>query len=176
MAGTQQLSMSPSAIRSRERRAAAAAKKEGAAKTVAVKTDKPVASKAPTSRKQPTAVPIKLNAAQKRTIGQVMAAVASGFLPIASYVMAHIESAQNSLLWVLVAAALTFSAPTLAEWAKKWCGGSAKAWGFTILLEGVMVFSHTLWLSYAGLAILIAINASNAYQLAARKEVKVEQA
>lgn len=171
MAGTQQLSMSPSAVRSRERRAAAAAAKNDAAKTVAPKADKPVAKKS-ASRKQPTAAPIKLNAAQKRTVGQFCAAVAAGFLPIASYVMAHIESAANPLLWVLVAAALSFSAPTLADWAKKWCGSPVKAWGFTILLEGVMVFSHTAWLSYAGLGILVAINATNAWGLAARKTVE----
>lgn len=169
-----ELSTSKAAIASRARRAAAKALKDGAetpavpkVKTAAVTTAKPAAK----TRKQPTAAPIKINAAQKRTIGQLCAAIASGFLPIASFVLAHYESATNPLLWILVAAALTFSAPTLASWAQKWCGHPAKAWGFTVLLEGVMVFSHTPALSFAGLAILVAINASNAWGLAARKVV-----
>ena len=159
-----ELSMTPSAIRSRAKRATADAFKEA-------KVDVKVVGVKVTSRKQPTAAPIKINAAQKRTIGQAMASVASGFLPIASFVLAHFESKTNPLLWVLVAAALLFSAPTLAAWATKWSGNQYKAWGFTILLEGVMVFSGTPALSYAGLAILVVINAANAWDLAARKQV-----
>ncbi len=173
-----ELSMSPSAVRSRAKRAAAKAFDEAAvpakAAPKAVKVvikGEPKASAAPKTRKQATAAPIKINAAQKRTIGQIMASVAAGFLPIASFVMAHYESKENPLLWALVAAALMFSAPTLADWAQKWSGNKYKAWGFTILLEGVMVASHTEWLSFAGLIILVAINATNAYQLAARKVV-----
>lgn len=174
------LSQSPSAIRSRERRAAQADKarrnqvaelREQAdinlCKAIAARAQTVKAPKKP--KALPTASPIKVTAAQKRSIGQLCAAIASGFLPIASYVMAHIESAQNPMLWILVAAALTFSAPTLANWAEKWCGGKVKAWGFTILLEGVMVFSGTAWLSYAGLAILVVINGSNAWSLAAKR-------
>jgi hypothetical protein len=170
-----ELSMSPSAVRSRAKRAAAKAFTDAAAPEAAPKAVKVVvkgeAKAAPKTRKQATAAPIKINAAQKRTIGQIMASVAAGFLPIASFVMAHYESKSNPLLWVLVAAALMFSAPTLADWANKWSGNKYKAWGFTILLEGVMVASHTEWLSFAGLIILVAINATNAYQLAARKVV-----
>lgn len=163
------LSQSPSAIRSRERRAAKAAAIQPA-ENCEVVTSNTKAIKVPKKPKAlPTASPIKVTAAQKRSIGQLCAAIASGFLPIASYVMAHIESAQNPMLWILVAAALTFSAPTLANWAEKWCGGKVKAWGFTILLEGVMVFSGTAWLSYAGLAILVVINGSNAWSLAAKR-------
>lgn len=163
-----ELSQSKAAIASRARREAAKALKQ--ANDGAVTEAKVAAPKAaPKARKQPTAAPIKVSAAQKRTIGQFCAAIAAGFLPIASFVMAHIESATNPFLWVLVAAALTFSAPTLADWAKKWCGNQYKAWGFTVLLEGVMVFSHTAWLSYMGLVILVAINATNAWGLAARK-------
>ena len=101
-----------------------------------------------------------------------MASVASGFLPIASFVLAHYESKENPLLWILVVAALSFSAPTLVLWAKKWCGGMVKAVGFAVLLEGVMVFSHTQYLSFGGLVILVVINAANAWDLAARKEVQ----
>ena len=52
-----------------------------------------------------------------RTSTDPARAVAAGFLPIASYCMAHMEVADRPLMWALVAAGLAFSAPTLAEWA-----------------------------------------------------------
>jgi hypothetical protein len=70
----------------------------------------------------------------------------------------------------LVAAALAFSAPSVASWAQKWCGHVVKAWGFTVLLEGVLVFAHHEALSLAGLAMLVMINAANAWTLAARRD------
>jgi hypothetical protein len=167
-----QLSMSPSAVRSRARRAAAQALKDAKPAVDKPKVAQPQASKRTGSRKQPTAAPIKINAAQKRTIGQFVAAIASGFLPIASFVIAHHEAAQQPLLWILVAAALMFSAPSVASWAEKWCGNVYKAWGFTILLEGVLVFAHHEALSFGGLTMLVMINAANAYHLAARKVVQ----
>lgn len=165
------LSMTPAAVRSRARRAAASsAPVVDKAPTKAV--SKSVESKAaPKARALPTASPVKMSAAQKRSIGQFCAAIASGFLPVASFVLAHYESKSQPLLWILVAAALMFSAPTLVDWAKKWCGNVYKAVGFTVLLEGVMVFSSTQWLSMMGLAILVAINASNAWSLAAKRTV-----
>jgi hypothetical protein len=120
----------------------------------------------PTPRKKPA---VKLNASDKRMFGQFIAAVAAGFLPIASYMLAHQEVKTQPMLWILVLAALVFSAPTLATWAKKWCGGQYKAWGFTILLEGVMVCSQIELLSVAGLIILIAINGHSAWVLAGAK-------
>jgi VIT1/CCC1 family predicted Fe2+/Mn2+ transporter len=165
-----QLSMSPSAVRSRARRAATQALKD--AKTTPQVGEAKVAKKAAKPRALPTAAPIKVSAAQKRTIGQFVAAIASGFLPIASFVIAHQEAASQPLLWILVAAALMFSAPSVASWANKWCGHQIKAWGFTVLLEGTLVFAHHEALSLGGLAILILVNASNAWQLAARREVQ----
>ena len=171
-----ELSMSPDAVRRRAKRALQKAQQEAGAtpavgKVEVTKAPKAEKAAAPKTRKQATAAPIKINAAQKRTIGQIMASIAAGFLPIASFVMAHYESAQTPYLWILVAAALMFSAPTLADWAYKWAGNKYKAWGFTVLLEGVMVASNTEWLSFGGLIILVAINASNAWELAARKVV-----
>jgi hypothetical protein len=72
----------------------------------------------------------------------------NGILPVASYILAHIESHSQPWLWVLVLAALAYSAPTLASWAASWThkghGLTAhlKAWGFAILLEGTIVLSH----------------------------------
>lgn len=109
---------------------------------------------------------IKLKAAEVRTIGQGIAAVAAGFLPIASYCMAHMEVSDRPLMWALVAAGLAFSAPTLSEWAERWCRGKYKAWGFTVLLEGVMIFSVN---DYLALAILVSINCNSAWRLAGKK-------
>lgn len=111
----------------------------------------------------------KLSKADSRTIGQFIAAVAAGFLPVASYSIAHGEVQAQPFMWALLAAALMFSAPTLVEWAEKWCRGKYKAWGFTVLLEGVMVFSANHYIALTGLAILVAINCNSAWSLAGKK-------
>jgi len=129
---------------------------------------KPVAT-LPEKPKRKTIPAVKLTAKEQRTIGQVLAAIAGGFLPIASFVLAHVEVQEQPFKWILLAAALLFSAPTLAEWAQKWCHGVYKAWGFTVLLEGVMVFSSSQYLALAGLAILVAINCNSAWHLAGKK-------
>jgi len=170
-----QLSMSKSAVASRARRAAK--KQQVQTAVVVTPVNKPkaqVQTNKPKARKLPTAG-MKVSAAQKRTLNQSCAALAAGFLPIASFVIAHYESKTDPVLWLLVAAALMFSAPTLATWASKWCGNQYKAWGFTGLLEGVMVFSHLPALSFAGLAILVLINASNAWTLSSQRTVQPQQ-
>lgn len=113
---------------------------------------------------------LKVSAASKRSVHQVMASIAAGFLPVASFVIAHFEAKADPLAWGLVAAALAFSATTLAQWARRWSGSDVKSWGFTILLEGVLVYSSTLWLSATALAILVVINSAYAYEQAARRE------
>jgi VIT1/CCC1 family predicted Fe2+/Mn2+ transporter len=123
-----------------------------------------------------TSKKIKLSAADKKTVGQILAATAAGFLPIASYAIAHHEMNANRWLGILVAAALLFSAPTLAQWAQKWCKSPYKAWGFTVLLEGVMVFSKMPWLSISALVILGAINCHAAFLAAAQKPKVVKAA
>ncbi len=110
----------------------------------------------------------KLHEAEKRTIGQFIAAVAAAFLPVASYVLSHVEAKSQPLMWGLQVAALMFSAPTLVEWAQKWCKSLWKAIGFTCLLEGVMVASSTTWLGAAGLAILVVINCHAAWTMAGK--------
>lgn len=169
-----ELSMSPDAVRRRAKRAAEKALKDAVGTEVAAVAviEKPAKVAKPAARKLPSAAPIKVSAAQKRTIGQFVAAIASGFLPVASFVVAHFEAANDPKLWVLVVAALMFSAPSVAGWAQKWCGSTYKAWGFTVLLEGVLVFAHHELLSIGGLVMLVAINAANAWNLqAARAKV-----
>jgi len=128
-------------------------------------------SPSPRTRKKPA--PVALRAAHKRGAQQVLAGVSAGFLPVASYVIAHVEAPSKPGLYALVACALAYSAPTLAKWADKWAGapgrwGFVKPWGFTVLLEGVMVFSHLPALSLTGLAILVSINAVTAFSRAAK--------
>lgn len=136
----------------------------------AARAARPRAVSKPPARKRRATVKVlpSLHKAEMRTIGQFIAALAASFLPIASYVIAHQEVATREYMWVLVGAALLFSAPTLAEWAQRWCSSPYKAWGFCVLLEGTMVFSSTVYLGYAGLAVLVAINCHSAWHLAGK--------
>lgn len=120
-------------------------------------------SRRPSAPRKSSRVVVK--AAHKRSANQVIAAIAAAFLPVASYVIAHVEAVQEgkSYLYALVACALAYSAPTLAKWAEKWAGHPVKAWGFTILLEMVSVLSHIQWLNITGLAILVTINGHTAF-------------
>lgn len=112
----------------------------------------------------------RIHAAEARTISQFIAAVGGAFLPLSSFVTAHYDTTTRPMMWMLVAAALVFSAPTLVEWAERWCGSRIKAVGFAVLLEGTMILSGSAWLSYGGLAILMAINLHSAWTLAGRKQ------
>ena len=129
---------------------------------------RPSASPKGSSRRLPSAKLVNLKKSEVRTIGQFIAAIAAGFLPVASYVLAHYETKNTPAMWALVVAALTFSAPTLVEWAQKWCKSVWKAVGFAALLEGVMVASSTGWLGATGLVILVAINCHAAWALAGK--------
>lgn len=127
---------------------------------------KPAPSLPPKRRPKPK---VKLTTGEQRTVGQFIAAVAAGFLPVASFVIAHMETRGNPWMWGLVIAGLMFSAPTLADWALKWCKDRWKSWGFTILLEGVMIFSSVQYLAATGLFILVAINCHSAWNLSGKK-------
>jgi hypothetical protein len=165
------LSMTRSAIRSRERNAEK--KAAHAAELLAQQEAQAAAEKAAReeAQAQQDAERVRMQAAMRKAgAGRIAAAIAAAFLPIASFVLAHIEAPTNPALWVLVAAALLFSAPTLVQWAARWCGSNYKAIGFAGLLEGVMVFSHIAALAYAGLAILVMINGINAYTLAGKAQ------
>lgn len=167
------LSMDPKNVRSRER--AAERRAEKAAAIEAAKAEQAAIEQAArdAEAKAKEAERLKMQAAMRKAgAGRIAAAIAAAFLPVASFVLAHIEAPGNPYLWVLVAAALLFSAPTLVQWAAKWCGGLYKAIGFAGLLEGVMVFSHIAPLAYAGLSILVMINAVSAWDRAGRAQVE----
>lgn len=123
------------------------------------------------------ATPLTLDSPAQHTpdvrdnLNGILAAVAGGFIPVASYVLAHIEATGRTYLYALVAAALVFSAPTLAAWAERWCDGRWKAWGFCALLEGVMILSDIRALNLVGLAILLGINSAYAWERARVRRV-----
>lgn len=138
-----------------------------------VKSSGDVVKAAPKKARKTVRVP-KLHAAERKTIGQFIAALAASFLPIASYVLSHFEAKTQPMMWGLVVAALMFSAPTLIEWAERWCKSKYKAIGFTVLLEGVMVLASTTWLGVTGLVILVAINCHAAWALAGKSMNKAK--
>ena len=110
--------------------------------------------------------PLKVERHAKRLGKQAIAAVAAGFLPVASYVVARVEAPNDPKLYGLVVAGLAFSAPQLAQWAQTWCKHPIKAWGFATLLEGVMILSGVPALALTGLAILVLINSTFAWDAA----------
>jgi hypothetical protein len=103
----------------------------------------------------------------RRSIGKALASISACFLPVAAYVLAHIETQEQPWMWALVFCALLYSCPSVIEWARIWSGGRWRSIGFAILLEGVMIASSILPLSVAGLAILVAINGAAAWNRAA---------
>lgn len=96
-----------------------------------------------------------------------------GFIPTASYTLVHHEAEQSPWMWVLVVAALGYSALTVFDWARIAFKHPVKAIGFVVLIEGVMTFSHTTWLSMAALVMLVGINgAATACNLIADRRLR----
>ena len=94
-----------------------------------------------------------------------------GIVPLATWWLIHFEVARQWRLWALVAGGLLYSAPTVYAWIRAAYGSVVKAVGFVVLMEGLMTFAQTLWLSIAGLVILVFINAVfSACALQVRKE------
>ena len=90
-------------------------------------------------------------------LATLMGAMLGGFIPLASYTIAHQEAPDKPVLWVLVAFGLAYSALTVFDWARVAFRHPVKALGFCGLLEGVMTFSRTQWLGIAALTMLIVI-------------------
>jgi len=91
-------------------------------------------------------------------LATLMGAMLGGFIPLASYTIAHQEAPNTPVLWMLVACGLAYSALTVFDWARVAFRHPVKAVGFCALLEGVMTFSSTQWLGITALAMLIVIN------------------
>jgi hypothetical protein len=99
---------------------------------------------------------------------QLIASGAAAIIPISTFAMSHtelagLEATRESILMhlptiLLILCGLAYSAPTVAEWAFLWTFSRAKAWAFTLLLEGVMTLSHVPILPVVCLCWLAGIN------------------
>ena len=81
------------------------------------------------------------------------------------------------LAWI-AGGGLVFSAMTVVTWANTMFRNPIKAFGWTLLIEGIMTFApdHLAWLSYACLGLLVFVNAvANACNLVADKNRELEQ-
>ncbi len=88
--------------------------------------------------------------------------VLGGFVPVSCFVLAHIEIAKEFYTdpkTFLLLGGLVFSAKTVYQWGKMAFRDGSKALGFVLLIEGVMVFAATGWLSQLALGLLVVINA-----------------
>ncbi len=107
---------------------------------------------------------VRLASKPGNRLATFLGALLGGFVPIATYVVAHQELNLSENLFsqpkfLLVLGGLFYSAKTVYQWGKLAFAGITRALGFTVLLEGVMIFSSVQWLSYTALAYLILINA-----------------
>lgn len=95
-------------------------------------------------------------------LAMLCGSVLGGFVPIASYVLAHNELGERwytSPRLALVCGGLLYSAKTVVQWAQMAFRDKYKAYGFAVLVEGVMTFSRTPWLGALALGLLVFINA-----------------
>jgi hypothetical protein len=88
-----------------------------------------------------------------------IAAILGGFIPAASYVVAHYEVAMSPAKWILVLAGLAYSGLTVFEWANIAFRSVLKSAGFVVLLEGISTFASTEALSLTAVSCLVFINA-----------------
>jgi hypothetical protein len=114
----------------------------------------------------------QLRAARRKPIAAIIGATA-GLVPVGVYEVGHHELTSWSPLEcpkaMIVYAGLLFSALTVLGWSTNMFGSKAKALGFTLLLEGIMMTSSAAWLTAIALAYLVLINAvANGCRLALR--------
>jgi hypothetical protein len=84
--------------------------------------------------------------------------VLGGFVPCATYFVAHGDVAVHAGFWGLVVGGLVFSAKTVFDWGTLAFQSGFKALGFCVLVEGVMTFSTIQPLSIAALVVLCLVN------------------
>jgi len=92
-------------------------------------------------------------------------AILGGGAPIAANQIVHVEvnraaPLSTPIAVALVVACLLFSGPTVYAWARDAFGSPVKAFGYTLLAEGVLTFARTPWLTLGALAVLVTINAT----------------
>lgn len=99
----------------------------------------------------------------KNRLATFLGFLLGGLVPIASFVVAHGEIDHSRPMYTqlgtfLVLGGLVYSAKTVFDWGRRAFNSGAKAMGFVVLLEGVMVAASTPWLGLTALAYLVAIN------------------
>lgn len=131
------------------------------------------------------------SAKSKHLAAALLGAVLGGFVPIASFIIAHVmmEGVRLATMHAhfttyLVLGGLLYSAPTVYAWSKKAFGGDnfvgkIKPLGFVLLLEGVMITSSdkiaVQAVSFAALGILVFINAvASGCKLALKRTAALE--
>jgi len=107
---------------------------------------------------------VRMAFSRRNRLAAGVGAALGSIVPLASYWLAHHEVFRSVELWTqlpawLVAGGLLYSALTVFAWGRAAFGSGAKALGFCVLLEGVLLSSQTTWLAVIALGYLIAINA-----------------
>lgn len=127
-----------------------------------------MAARKPTRRKPPAAPPGVVAQARtalepKHRLAGLIGIALGGFVPLASYVVAHYELDPTRHLLAQIgtyflAGGLLYSAWTVYTWGVLAFYSRIKAVGFVVLLEGVMVAADSRWLALVALGYLMAIN------------------
>jgi ribosomal protein S25 len=112
----------------------------------------------------------QLRHAAESPLALILGAALGGLVPASTYVVAHVGElvrveGGGVLLapwhpgWVLVLGGLLFSGKTVYAWTRAAFEDRAKALGFVVLVEGVLLLSPSPALSYVALGYLVVINA-----------------
>lgn len=101
----------------------------------------------------------QVRAAMSNPVALLIGALLGGFVPVATYCVAHHEAKGFNLAMALVFGGLVYSAKTVWAWGRLAFNCTWKATGFVLLIEGVMVTSNQAWLGLVALAYLVSINA-----------------
>lgn len=116
----------------------------------------------------------QMRRASKNANAALLGAALGGFVPAATFSVAHAArygEGKPNLTWALAAGGLLYSAKTVWQWGRLTFDDPWKATGFVVLIEGVMIASPYDWLSEVALGYLLVINAiATACLLAGRDE------
>ena len=121
---------------------------------------------------------VKTAFARQNRLAAVIGAAAGAIVPIGIFSVAHLEVDWQASLWeqpkmLLVLFGLLYSAKTVYQWGHQAFDDKAKAVGFVVLLEGMMVCSSLRWLAAIALVYLSLINGiASGCQLTKKKVAK----
>lgn len=103
---------------------------------------------------------VRLACSREHRLATFIGALVGALVPFQTFFVAHYQlHGYTDARAVLVLGGLIFSASTVYQWGRLAFGASLKAFGFTLLIEGVMVASSSQWLSIVALVYLCGINA-----------------